>query len=164
MKVKQWIFVLTLLLGFLLNPGTASAHVLQANYQVLAADSLEVQGVFSTGEFYEGAPVVIYSPKDPKHPWLTGLADRDGKFDFHPDQSIAGNWSIEIGKGQHWDQLFVPVTDHGINGDLISYLDGNRLHRNYDVASQVVIAVVALVSGLLGHLFSRKFKHQHWFH
>ncbi len=159
MKVKQFIFGLVLFLGLMAHPGNAFAHALETNYHMIS-DALEVQGVFSTGELFEGAPIVVYSPQDQTHPWLEGVTNKDGKFDFQPDPTIAGDWSIEIGEGQHWDQLYVPVNDRGIEFEAISFLDGDHPHRHYsyNIASQFVIVGVALGSALFSRRLGRSLR------
>jgi len=154
MKIKPLIFAVVLLLGLVIFPGAALAHSVMTDYQ-LTSGSLQIQSSFSTGEAFQGATVVVYSPQDPTKPWFKGKTDQTGKFVFHPDPSISGNWSVEIGEGGHRDQLIVPVSDRGIDLEKISYLDRNTPHRHRYLGSQLVVVAIAIVGGIGSRVFRR---------
>ncbi|MCU0526600.1 MAG: hypothetical protein MUF72_17455 [Elainella sp. Prado103] len=117
--VKTLLFSMTVLLSCWLLPAPAFAHTVQTDYQ-LVADGLQVQSTFSTGEAFQGAIVKVFAPNQSDQPWLEGTTDVDGKFSFQPDQAIAGEWSVEIGEGDHGDILSVPVNAQGVDVEAIS--------------------------------------------
>lgn len=155
--MKQLILVFVLLLSLVIYPGTAFAHAIETDYQ-LVGDSLEIQSTFSTGEPFPNAPIIIYSPDDPTQPWLEGRTDENGKFVFNPERAISGDWSVEIGEDSHWDMLRVPVSDRGINLDTISYQDGHTPHRHYPFSEQFLVAGIALGSVIGSRFLSRKLR------
>lgn len=155
MKVKQFIFALLLILGLVVAPKTASAHSLETDYQ-LNSNALEIQATFSSGEAFPNADIVVFAPNDPTHPWLEGRTDESGKFVFNPDQSISGDWSVEIGEDSHWDNLIVPVSDRGIDLEAISYLDEQTSDHHYHFSNQFIVVGIAIGTGIGSRFLSRK--------
>ncbi|MEO1348968.1 MAG: hypothetical protein AAFW84_09230 [Cyanobacteria bacterium J06635_15] len=160
--MKPFIFGSILFLGLVSSPGRALAHMIETDYQLiydsLEIQSLEIQSVFSTGEVFPNAPIVVYSPEDPTTPWLEGTTDESGKFVFDPDPAIAGEWSVEIGEDSHWDRLRIPVGDRGIDFDAITYLDGHTPHRHHPFADQLIVAGAAICSAIGGQFLGHKLK------
>ncbi|MGF1493565.1 MAG: hypothetical protein ACFBSC_14145 [Microcoleaceae cyanobacterium] len=147
MKIGQLVGSLALLLGLVIFPGPALAHSVATDYQ-LVSDFLEIQSTFSSGESFEDAPVVVYSPNDLTRPWLEGTTDASGKFIFEPDPSISGEWSVEIGEGSHWDKLRVPVGDQGIEVEAISYQPEPIAHNHRRFSEQFIVVGLALGGGI----------------
>lgn len=117
------------LLGLTIWPSSALAHAVLTDYR-LVADALEVQSSYSTGEALTGAKVVVYAPNDPTRPWLEGKTDPEGRFQFQPDASLTGDWTVRIGElGDHGDLLSVPVTTAGIDLNDISQNPSDRPHE-----------------------------------
>lgn len=118
----------------------ALAHQVQTNYilnglsnsianpaadQVQAAQprtgaSIELRSEFSNGEPLKGATVMVYAPNRPGRIWAKGVTDSEGRYDFKPDETIQGDWEVRIGQGGHADILTVPVSDRGIEADLMA--------------------------------------------
>jgi len=160
--MKTFLTLSALLLSIVSLPKVALGHAVETDFQSMS-DRLEIQSMFSTGEAFEGAPVVVYAPNDPTTPWLETTTDENGQFVFQPDPSIPGEWSIEIGEGGHWDNLIVPVGDAGIQSENISYLDGQPYHTHNPnrIAHRHILAGVlgvTLVGGIGGGILRRKLK------
>lgn len=157
--MKRLIFGSILLLGLVSYPGQALAHMIETDYQLItdsfATQSLEIQSVFSTGEVFPNAPIIVYAPNDPDQPWLEGTTDENGQFVFYPDPTLVGEWSVEIGEDSHWDKLRIPVGNRGIEFDAITHLDTQTPHRHYPFADQMIVAGVA-VCGAVGSQFLRQ--------
>ncbi|MEM9136676.1 MAG: hypothetical protein AAGB01_04940 [Cyanobacteria bacterium P01_F01_bin.42] len=100
--------------------GPALSHGVQTDYLLSPKDGLALDVTFSTGEPMAEAPVKIYSPDNLDTPWFEGKTDEDGKFNFQPDKSMEGEWTVEIGELSHADILSVPVQSGGIQLDNIS--------------------------------------------
>jgi nickel transport protein len=162
--MKSFLTLSALLLSVVSLPKVALAHAVETDYQAMS-DRLEIHSMFSTGEAFEGAPVVVYAPNDPTKPWLETKTDANGQFVFQPDPSIPGEWSVEIGEGGHWDNLIVPVNDQGIEPDKVSYLDGqpyhthnpNRIANRYILTGVAGLTLVGGIGGGIG-LLRRKLK------
>ncbi|MGB7084095.1 MAG: hypothetical protein WBD47_00970 [Phormidesmis sp.] len=110
-------------------PGKAIAHQVQTNYvlsdQANQADqSLELQTTFSNGEPLKGAKVTVYAPEQSFRPYATGVTDNQGRFSFNPDEAISGEWEVNIKREGHGDILRVPVTEAGIDAELMAQMDG----------------------------------------
>ncbi|MDY7012007.1 MAG: carboxypeptidase regulatory-like domain-containing protein [Cyanobacteriota bacterium] len=133
----HWFAFLALvsLLGF---PTKAFAHALATDYALAAANRLKIEAIFSTGEPFVEAKVVVYAPNDPSTPWMEGTTDEEGNFAFEPDPALPGDWVVEIGEYGHMDILTVPATERGIELDAISQVSPNN--RN-----PLAIAVGAMV-------------------
>jgi nickel transport protein len=125
MKGKQLLPLM--LLGLLSIPTKAFAHAVQTNY-ILGNNQLETQTVYSNGQPLKRAKVTVYAPNDPTRPWLQGVTDEQGRFTFSPDQRIPGNWEITIRQEGHDDMLTVPVTNTGIQENLISQGPSSDVH------------------------------------
>ncbi|MDJ1182690.1 hypothetical protein [Roseofilum casamattae] len=139
-----------LLLGLGMAPQASFAHSVQTDYYALD-DRVEIQSTFSTGEVFEGAPVVVYAPNDPTTPWLETTTDENGEFVFEPDPTIAGEWSVEIGEGGHWDNLLVPVNEAGIEAETISEVPERPSERHRHIAGLTIAG--ASIAGGLGFRF-----------
>ncbi len=154
--MKRLKLTLALIFGLAIAPSIALAHQVETNYQ-LKSDTLEIQSVFSTGEAFESAQIIVYSPQNPDQPWLEAKTDQNGEFMFNPDPAIAGDWKVEIGEDSHWDRLIIPVTEGEIKIDEIAYLPDTHIHEHYDLANQFLFTLIA-VGGIVGFkVLSRKF-------
>lgn len=96
------------------------AHSVQTDYLLSGDNGLELDVTFSTGEPLANSPVKIYSPDNQSEPWMEGMTDENGKFNFIPDQAQEGDWTVQIGEFDHADILSVPVEKEGIQIDEIS--------------------------------------------
>jgi nickel transport protein len=157
MQMKWFIPVFTLFVSLLLAPSPAMAHSVQTDYW-MKSGMMEIQSTYSTGESLEGAPVAIYAPNNFTLPWKETTTDKEGKFEFNPDPSIPGNWTIKIGEGDHGDILTIPVGPQGVQIDAVSQNPYQAPHSHY-IARQVMIGATALSGGLGTWLFQR-FKKQ----
>lgn len=157
-SIHAGLMALVLVVGLMALPSPALAHMLAAYFQP-QAESLEIQAIFSTGEFYEAADVVVHPPSDAEVEDLQGLTDEDGRFVFEPDYSLVGDWMIEVGEGSHWDLLIVPVADGAIAFDEITQLHPDIPHHHHHYASnQLQVAAIALASLLISQGWRGKFK------
>ena len=159
LKIKQLGVILALCFGFFLFPQPSFAHMVETYYGT-KDHSLEIQALFSTGEKFNGADVIIHPPSNSNYLEIRGFTDEEGKFVFHPDYSVPGVWSVEIGdenESNHWDMLRVPVTESDIEIEAISHVDLDiREHHHYNFASQIAIGAIALTCGICVQLFRRK--------
>lgn len=142
--IRLLLALLIVCVSFVLFPAPSFAHSVQTDYQ-LVSDALEIQSTFSTGEAVEGATVVIYAPNDPTKPWLQGKTDQNGSFQFQPDRTLVGEWSVKIGEGDHGDILSVPVTNQGVDVNAISQ---NPYDAPHGFARQTLAVGVLLGSSL----------------
>jgi nickel transport protein len=157
MNIKGLNSTIALILGLSLFPSIASAHQIEVNYQ-LKSNALEIQSVFSTGEVFDAAKVVVYSPENPDQPWLETTTDQNGEFLFQPDPSITGNWAVEIGEDSHWDRLIIPVKQETIEVQKIARVEVDHPHEHYNLANQFLIGAIA-VGGVMGlRILRQKFK------
>lgn len=131
-------------------PTEAIAHQVQTNYFLDAQtrNTLEVQAVFSNGEPFKGANVTIYSPEQPHRPWAKGVTDGQGRFTFDPDQSISGDWEIDIQREGHGDILLVPVSEAGIDADRVSQTEARDVH--YASSPWMAVGGVAIAALSIG--------------
>jgi nickel transport protein len=145
--MKAIIVALLLVLTTLGFPKAASAHVLQADYSLLQKSQLEIQAKFNTGEPYPFASVQVFAPKDDTHPWLESKADAQGRFEFIPDRSLKGDWTVKVGKSDHADILTIPVTERGV--------EVNEISQGFmrTLKNQIVALSCAAFTGIVGTRF-----------
>jgi len=136
----------------------ALAHQVQTDYilkdqanglsnsqtQAATGRSIELRSEFPNGEPLKGANVAIYAPNQPGRIWAKGVTNSEGRFDFAPDIAIQGDWEVQITRVGHADILTVPVSENGIEADLVSQNAASDLH--YAEASPWAIAGSVLVS------------------
>lgn len=90
--------------------GNAHAHgVILTQDTRSDLDVVEITAVFDTGEPIAGAPITVFSPRHPAHPWLTGWADRDGRFRFVPDLAYPGYWTVRVREEGHGATISIEV-------------------------------------------------------
>ncbi len=158
--MKSILTLSAVLLSLVSLPKVALAHSVETDFQSMS-NRLEIKSMFSTGEAFENAPVVIYAPNNPTQPWLEAKTDANGEFVFQPDPSIPGEWSIEIGEGGHWDQIIVPVNEQGIESEKVGYRDGHPYHTHNPIANRYIltgVVGVAIIGGVGSGLLRRKLK------
>lgn len=110
--------------------------------------SIELQTGFFNGEPLKGASVAIYAPNQPGRIWAKGVTDSEGKFNFEPDMAIQGDWEVRITRAGHADILTVPVSDRGIEADLMAQGEKTDLHyaqtSPWAIAGSIAIAVACV--------------------
>ena len=115
--------------GMSVIPTKAFAHQVQTNYilnsspfaaQSEADQTLELQTTFSNGQPLKGAKVKVYAPEQALRPFETGVTDGQGRYSFNPDESMTGEWEVQIQREGHGDILYVPVTENGIDEELMA--------------------------------------------
>lgn len=146
----------------------ATAHQVQTNYilndaasafgssqpveqpveQANTGTSIELQTGFFNGEPLKGANVVIYAPNRPGRVWAKGLTNSEGKYNFAPDTSIPGDWEVRIERAGHADILTVPVSENGIEADLLAQEESIDLHyaqtSGWAIAGSVAVAAACV--------------------
>lgn len=147
--------MLVAVLGMAIAPTKAMAHQVQTNYILdsQSDNSLQLRTTFSNGQPLKGAKVTVTSPDQPYRIRAVGKTDSQGRFTFVPDQPINGNWEVNIERDGHQDILTVPVTEEGIDLDLMAQ-NGIEQVGNSDVhyasSPWAVVGGVAIAVGCLG--------------
>ena len=115
--------------------------------------SIELHTGFLNGEPLKGADVAIYAPNNPTRIWAKGVTDSEGKFNFAPDITIRGDWEVQITREGHADVLTVPVSDRGIEADLVS--QGERRDIHYAQTSPwAIVASIAVAAACVGFAYT----------
>jgi nickel transport protein len=92
--------------------GSAQAHgVLLKQDTRSDLDVIEITAAFDTGEPMAGALITVFSPRHPTHPWLTGRANREGRFWFVPDAGQPGYWAIRVREEGHGAMISIEVPE-----------------------------------------------------
>ncbi|MGD1900409.1 MAG: carboxypeptidase regulatory-like domain-containing protein [Phormidesmis sp.] len=141
--------------GLAALPTKVMAHQVQTNYFLndqSAEESLELRTTFGNGEPLKGAKVSVYAPDQPFRARVTGVTDSQGRFTFAPDEAISGDWEVNIERAGHQDILTIPVTEEGIDENLMAsggVIDrgGSDIHyasSPWAAAGGVVIAAACL--------------------
>lgn len=121
-KPKKW-QMMFFCLAFLLAAGLASAvyaHGVTINYTISETGQVKLDAAFDTGEPMGEAQVTIYAPDDPAKPWLTGVADENGHFEFTVDPSKPGTWDIQFRKAGHGEMIHITIEQVAVDVEVPS--------------------------------------------
>jgi nickel transport protein len=88
----------------------ALAH--ETLHEIQRGRAIAVRAYESDGDVLADIPFEIYSPADPKIPYLTGRTDRGGWLAFVPD--LAGTWRVKV----------IEETGHGLDLQVDASLAG----------------------------------------
>lgn len=163
-------FLMLAAVGMATVPTAAFAHQVQTNYilngqssfqdatpatlnssaQAPAEDeTLELHTTFSNGQPLKGAKVTVYAPEQSFRPHTTGITDSQGRFTFAPDESIPGEWEVKIKRAGHSDIIYVPVTEAGIEADLIAQADEIQ-DMHYASSPLMAVGSIAVAVACIG--------------
>lgn len=155
--------VLLTILGL---PAKSLAHMIETDYLLpsLAAPSLQADNTdsstaikftaqFSSGEPFKNAKITIFAPDNEAEPWLVTQMDENGEFQFEPDQTKQGDWTINIGEGGHWDSWVVPVKAKGKSVTYGEISDASSVPQEFPPA---LFVIGACLSGGLGSVLLRR--------
>ncbi len=146
-------------------PTKVMAHMIETNYLLptLDAPSLNTDSTsdaaitftakFSSGEPFKNGKVTIYEPGNMDEPWLVSQLDEKGEFEFLPDRSKQGEWTINIGEGGHWDSWTVPVKTKGKNVTFGEISDASATTPG--IPPNLLVIGAICVSGGLGSVLLR---------
>lgn len=134
------IFSLLVIL-FALPTSAALAHGAESHVDV-DGSSITVTALYDTGEVMSEAQVVVYTPDDPQNGWLTGVADKDGVYQFELDNSMRGRWAVSIRAAGHGEILYLNVA---ADGTVSAEADSSGLVRTI-LAVVVVIALAGVAA------------------
>lgn len=143
--------------GMAAIPTQALAHQVQTNYILQNTpfaeqgvdQTLELQTTFSNGQPLKGAKVKIYSPEQSLRPVETGVTDSQGRYSFNPDESVTGEWEVQIQRQGHGDILYVPVTEEGIDEDRLARSTEIQ-DTHYAGSPLMAVGSVAVAAACLG--------------
>ena len=145
--MKKLIFALPVLFGVLGIPSQSLAHTMFTNY--LLNDKFEFQTTYSTDEVAENAEVYVYAPNNFDEPLLESRTDEEGRFSFLPDNSIPGDWEVQIIDEGHGEVIIVPVTEDGVDYENLRYELRQDLHYSSTPISPIhSLLITAGVAGL----------------
>ncbi|PZD71028.1 hypothetical protein C1752_08470 [Acaryochloris thomasi RCC1774] len=158
--MKAKLFLPLTLLAVLGISGKTLAHVIETDYLLptpiapdgvtgsVSRSAIKFTAKFSSGEPYPNAKVTIYAPDDQEKPWRVMQANEEGEFEFQPDQSKPGEWTVDIGEGSHWDSWTVPVMS---TGGSITYGELSDASSHLpSIPPQLLVIGAACVSGSVG--------------
>lgn len=91
----------------LFSPEPLYAHGALMEYAF--ASAITIQAKYDTGHPMPGAQITVYSPDDPRKPWLTGTSDEEGRFSFVPDPGKAGTWTVQARQAGHGAMVHIPM-------------------------------------------------------
>ena len=139
------------ILNDLSNSLTAPLSGQEQAVQPRTGSSIELQTGFFNGEPLKGATVSVYAPNQPGRVWAKGTTDSKGRYHFTPDASIQGDWEVKISRAGHADILTVPVSQNGIEAELMSQ-EGRDLHYA-ETSPWAIAGSIAVAAACVG--FSR---------
>ena len=101
------------LLATALSPAPALAHA--ALLELRSVEAIRIVAFYDTGEPMAQAQVIVYAPDAPASAWSRGVTDDAGRFDFVPDPSLPGRWSVQVRQAGHGAIAHVdlPATEDG---------------------------------------------------
>ena len=135
--MKQLSFFLFLLLNGVFSPPTW-AHGSKITYTQTSA--IAIQASFEDGTPMKNAQAVVYSPQDPTTPWLTGITDENGQFNFVPDPNLSGNWDVKIRQSGHGDIISIPLVAGRIASGLAEQPNLTQTKKPLDISETGVVS------------------------
>ena len=136
-KMKQLSFLVFLFLsGVFSEP--IWAHGSQIKYHQIT--KIVLQARFDDGTPMKNAQAVVYSPQDPTTPWLTGITDENGQFNFVPDPNLSGNWDVKIRQSGHGDIISIPLVAGRIASGLTEQPNLTRTQKPLDISETGVVS------------------------
>ena len=126
-RQQQVVLSFVMLLLTLIFVPAAYAHGVVITYTLKANGEVELLAEFDTGEPITEAQVNIYSPEDPMNPWLTGVADTEGRYTFVIDPEVPGIWDIQFRKAGHGDIVHLQLEAGLIDPALMDHAPGALL-------------------------------------
>lgn len=157
--LSRQVLIFAALLGVAIAPTKAMAHQVQTNYILNSqagdgtSDRIELRTTFSNGQPLKGAKVKVYAPDQPYHVRAVGKTDAQGRFTFVPDEPISGDWEVNIEREGHQDILTVPVTEEGIDLDLMAQTGLEQVGNSdvhYAGSPWLIAGGVAIAAACLG--------------
>lgn len=116
MKSLKWNWILPLVgLGVIGTTEVALAHATQLNYEI--ESTVSVTATYDTGEPMRNAQILIYSPDDPREPWMTGTTDEAGRYEFRPQSDEPGSWTVTVRQAGHGDMITINLDDSAAQAD-----------------------------------------------
>jgi nickel transport protein len=88
-------------------PSLLHAHGAIMDYTV--ARSIVINARYDTGRPMSEAQITVFAPDNPARPWLTGIADQEGRFSFVPDPSIPGTWAVQARQAGHGAMVHISM-------------------------------------------------------
>lgn len=101
-----WSVALGGLLGSSWLAEPAWGHGATATVEQLTTVRITTQ--YDTGEPISRGQVAVFSPDDAQTPWLTGITDEVGVFEFMPTE-LSGDWEVVVRKAGHGQSIMVPI-------------------------------------------------------
>jgi nickel transport protein len=101
-------------------PQKAMAHGITVNYSI--EPTIQLQAEYESGQPIADAQVLVYAPNNSQEPWLTGMANDQGQFEFRPDRAQPGPWTIQIQQAGRGDTLTIDLTG---DSEVATVLVGN---------------------------------------
>jgi nickel transport protein len=62
-----------------------------------------IEAYYSTGELMSDGTIQIFAPGRPDVPWRTGRLNSQGRYQFVPDLSQRGRWTVRVESPGHSD-------------------------------------------------------------
>ncbi len=123
----------------MLHAGSAWAHGTTIDLNEVQA--IDITARFDNGDPMSGAQVSVYSPADAATPWLSGIADENGRFVFTPDRTIPGEWAIQVRTAGHGDWVYVELD----GGEMTALTSSGGF-----TPMQIIIMSAAVIWGMIG--------------
>jgi nickel transport protein len=145
-------------------PTTAFAHMIETDYLLPAPvapgvkasqdrGTVKFTARFSSGEPFSNGKITVYAPGNEDTPWLETQTNEEGEYEFQPDQSQEGDWTINIGEGGHWDSWTVPVKAKGKSVTFGEISDASS--QTPGVPPHLLVIGAACLSGGIGSVLLR---------
>ncbi len=150
-----------LLAACLLAPVLAHAHGAKMEYKMAPAISLKA--MYDSGEPMAEAQIIVFAPSDPAKPWLTGKTDKQGRFTFTPDHSIAGEWAVQARQAGHGAMAHINIGGSDADAAASSAAapaQTGQVQTTGQSSTQKIFMIAAVVWGFIGTglFFARKRK------
>jgi len=104
---KLFVMPLVFLLLVSFHPQEAFAHGVIITHEI--KETVAITACYDSGEPMSGAQVSIFTPDHQASPWITGVCDQEGRYQFNLDRSYPGTWDIQVRKAGHGEMIHIDV-------------------------------------------------------
>lgn len=111
--------------------------------------AVEVTAIYDSGEPMKNAQVTVYPPNS-DNAWTKGTTNDQGKFNFVPDGSKAGNWEVKIRQAGHGGIVVVPVGEGAIANSTGTTSTAATTQGSNFTPLQILLMVGSVTWGFVG--------------
>ena len=142
MSTTARFYLATMLCVMLVTCFAAPLYAHGTKIDLNEVDAVEIHARFDNGDPMVNAQINVYAPTDRAKPWLQGEADENGYFFFVPDNTMTGQWDVQVRTAGHGDWVYIEIGEEGV--EALSASGGSL------TMAQIAMMSAAVIWGFIG--------------